>query len=42
MRLLPKPAFYHQGLGEFLLMYDDIRGAASPEAELMELPADDL
>jgi hypothetical protein len=33
--VLPKPASYHQGLGEFLLMYDDIRGAASPESELM-------
>jgi hypothetical protein len=32
----PKPAFYQQGIGEFLLMYDDIRGAASPASELME------
>jgi len=32
----PKPAFYQQGIGEFLLMYDDIRGGASPELELME------
>jgi hypothetical protein len=32
----PKPAFYHQGIGEFLLMYDNIRGAESPEAELTE------
>jgi hypothetical protein len=32
----PKPAFYHQGIGEFLLMYDDIRGGASPAADLME------
>jgi hypothetical protein len=32
----PKPAFYHSGIGEFLLMYDDIRGAASPEAQVME------
>ncbi len=32
--VLPKPAFYHQQLGEFLLMYDDIRSAASPESEL--------
>ena len=23
--VLPKPASYHQGMGEFLLMYDDIR-----------------
>jgi hypothetical protein len=34
--VLPKQAFYHQGIGEFLLMYDDIRGAASPESELTE------
>jgi hypothetical protein len=42
--VLPKPACYHSGLGEFLLMYNDIRGAASesggpqsggPEADLM-------
>jgi hypothetical protein len=32
----PKAAFYHQGIGEFLLMYDDIRGADSPESELMD------
>ncbi len=32
----PAPAKYHTGLGEFLLMYDDIRTAPSPEAELME------
>jgi hypothetical protein len=31
----PKPAFYHQGIGEFLLMYDDIRTSA-PEVQLME------
>jgi hypothetical protein len=39
--VLPKPAFYHTGIGEFLLMYDDIRGAAAselgrPASELME------
>jgi hypothetical protein len=34
--VLPKPAFYHTGIGEFLLMYDDIRGTTSPESELME------
>jgi len=33
--VLPKPALYHQGLGEFLLMNDDIRGSPSPESELM-------
>jgi len=36
----PKPALYHPKLGEFLLMYDDISGAASsnlgPESELMD------
>jgi hypothetical protein len=32
----PKAAFYHTGIGEFLLMYDDIRGSASPPSELME------
>ena len=32
----PKAAFYHQGIGEFLLMYHDIRNAASPQSELME------
>jgi Family of unknown function (DUF5996) len=32
----PKQAFYHQGLGEFLLMYDDIRAAASPQSELTD------
>ena len=32
----PKPAFYHQGIGEFLLMYDDIRTSAAPGAQLME------
>jgi len=34
--VLPKPASYHQGHGEYLLMYDDIRSAASPESELMQ------
>ena len=32
----PKPAFYHQGIGEFLLMYDDIRTSAAPGAQLTE------
>jgi Family of unknown function (DUF5996) len=32
----PKAAFYQQGIGEFLLMYDDIRGGTSPESQLME------
>jgi hypothetical protein len=30
----PAAAFYHQPLGEFLLMYDDVRKAASPSAAL--------
>jgi len=33
---LPKSAFYHQGLGEFLLMYDEIRNTPSPESALMD------
>ncbi len=32
----PKAAFYHPQLKEFLLMYDDVRAADSPEAALME------
>ena len=32
----PKSAFYHPELKEFLLMYDDVRGADSPRAALME------
>jgi hypothetical protein len=32
----PARAFYHTGLSEFLLMYDDVRAAPSPETELME------
>ena len=32
----PARALYHTGLSEFVLMYDDIRTASSPEAELME------
>ena len=31
----PDAALYHSGMGEFLLMYDDIRDAASPGKELM-------
>lgn len=30
----PAAAFYHQPLGEFLLMYDDVRKAESPSAAL--------
>jgi Family of unknown function (DUF5996) len=34
--VLPKPAFYQPAIGEFLLMYDDIRRAGAPESELMD------
>lgn len=33
--VLPKSALYHPKLGEFLLMYDDIREAANPDSELL-------
>jgi hypothetical protein len=32
----PDKAFYHSGLGEYLLMYDDVRLAKSPNAALLE------
>jgi Family of unknown function (DUF5996) len=32
----PGAAFYHQKLGEFLLMYDDVRKAASPSTTVLE------
>ncbi len=32
----PEAAFYHQKLGEFLLMYEDARRAASPSAALLQ------
>jgi Family of unknown function (DUF5996) len=35
-RVRPDAAFYHQQLGEFLLMYDDVRTARSPSTELLE------
>jgi hypothetical protein len=34
-RISPAPAFYHPELKEFILMYDDLRGAENPEKELM-------
>ncbi len=34
--VLPKQASYNQAIGEFLLMYDDIRSASSPESDLMD------
>ena len=32
----PRQAFYHSQLGEFLLMYDDVRTARSPRDSLLE------
>jgi hypothetical protein len=32
----PEAAFYHSGMSEYFLMYDDMRKAASPEAALLE------
>jgi hypothetical protein len=31
-----QPGFYSKDLGEFLLLYDDVRTAADPEAALMD------
>ena len=35
-KIRPAAAFYHPQLQEFLLMYDDVRTAASPKTALME------
>jgi hypothetical protein len=35
-RLLPDAAFYHPELKEFILMYDDVRGAQPAEPELLK------
>jgi hypothetical protein len=35
-RVLPESAFYHPELKEFILMYDKVRGAESPERVLLE------
>lgn len=35
-RVLPESAFYHSGMSEFFLMYDDVRRANSPQAMLMD------
>ena len=35
-RVGPQAAFYHAQMKEFLLMYDDVRAAASPKDALME------
>ncbi len=34
--ILPKQAFYSTAMGEFILLYDDVRTAASPEGTLMD------
>ena len=36
VRARPEAAFYHPQLKEFLLMYDDVRGASDPRAALLE------
>ena len=35
-RVSPAAAFYHSGMSEFLLKYDDVRNAASPQAALLD------
>jgi hypothetical protein len=35
-KILPAKAFYHDGLKEFLLYYDDVRSATEPEKALMD------
>jgi hypothetical protein len=35
-RIQPEAAFYHTGMSEFFLMYDDVRRAESPKTMLME------
>ena len=35
-KVRPGQAFYSKDLGEYLLMYDDVRNAADPDAALME------
>jgi len=34
--VLPPAASYHTGLGEFVLLYDDVRQAVAPRADLVE------
>ena len=36
MPVRPSQAYYHPQLKEFLLMYDDVRTAASPREALLE------
>lgn len=33
---VPPPAFYHQGMREYILMYDDLRQADSPRTALLD------
>ena len=35
-RVLPESAFYHSGMSEYFLMYDDIRRASAPKAVLLD------
>lgn len=35
-KVRPAEAFYHSGMGEYLLMYDTVRRAASPSSTLLE------
>ena len=35
-KVRPPQAFYHSGIGEYVLMYDDVRRTQSPRATLME------
>jgi Family of unknown function (DUF5996) len=35
-KVLPPEAFYHSGIGEYLLMYDAVRQANSPSATLLD------
>jgi hypothetical protein len=35
-KIRPEAAFYHNQLGEFLLMYDDVRRARSPSSALLD------
>jgi hypothetical protein len=35
-RIEPKAAFYHEKLGEFILMYEDVRSSADPRAALRQ------
>ena len=35
-RVLPAKAFYHAGMSEYLLMYDDVRASASPREMILD------